>query len=455
VFSGSTYSLVTVAVGSASNTIVSSGGEVLIEAGGNTTGTVLLGATTSFSFGASEYVESGATATGTTVNTSSTEYLYGGTTTGTMVHSGGAQVIVSGTALNDVVSAGGGVADSGTLAYTEAAGTSSSFVGTLTGSGALVQSGPGTLALAGTLGNFSGTELISGGTLELTSATAGGNTSASITFTPGNAGTLRLDGTTAPANTISGFTNGDLIDLASLGYSGTATPTVSGNTVTVTEGSITETLVIAGASNDAFLLASDGNGGTDVQIACYCPGTLILTDRGEVPVEQLAIGDLVTTITGHNEPIRWIGRRSYAGRFLAGKQHLLPILIQTGALGGGLPQRDLRVSPNHAMFINGVLVPAGQLVNGVSILQERDCRRVDYIHIELAEHRVIWAEGAPSETYLDDDNRGMFHNAGEFAALYGTETPRPQYYAPRIEAGFELEAIRMRLTLLADSQAAA
>jgi fibronectin-binding autotransporter adhesin len=185
VFSGSTYSLVTVAVGSASNTIVSSGGEVLIEAGGNTTGTVLLGATTSFSFGGSEYVQSGATATGTTVNTSSTEYLYGGTTTGTMVHSGGAQVIVSGTALNDVVSAGGGVADSGTLAYTEAAGTSSSFVATLTGSGALVQSGPGTLALAGTLGNFSGTELISGGTLELTSATAGGNTSASITFTPG------------------------------------------------------------------------------------------------------------------------------------------------------------------------------------------------------------------------------------------------------------------------------
>ncbi len=185
-------------------------------------------------------------------------------------------------------------------------------------------------------------------------------------------------------------------------------------------------------------------------VACYCAGTLILTDRGEMPVEALSIGDRVLTMAGAAEPVRWIGRRSYAGRFLTGRGHLLPILFRTGSLGEGLPRRDLWVSPLHAMFLDGLLVPARCLVNGTTIAQELECERVDYFHVELAAHDVIFADGAPSETFVDDDSRGMFHNAAEWRGPSGKPAA---YYAPRVEGGFKLQAIRDRLFALSQQAA--
>ena len=199
-----------------------------------------------------------------------------------------------------------------------------------------------------------------------------------------------------------------------------------------------------------------GGGGTGFDtiggpglVACFVRGTLIRTEAGEIAVEVLAIGDRVMTHDGTAKPIRWIGRRAYAGRFLAGRGHLLPVRIRAGALGGGLPARDLLVSPMHAMFFEGVLVPSISLVNGQTIVQETVCPSVEYFHVELAAHDVIWAEGAATETFLDDDSRCVFHNWREFAELYPDAPGVGRSYAPRLADGVQVEAVRRRLGVIA------
>ena len=97
-----------------------------------------------------------------------------------------------------------------------------------------------------------------------------------------------------------------------------------------------------------------------------------------------------------------------------------------------------------------MLIEAKDLVNGVSILQAESVEQVEYLHIELETHDVIIAEGALSETFIDDDSRFMFHNAHEYAVLYpAAVTPPAQYCAPRLDGGYEVEAIRRRIALRA------
>ena len=197
------------------------------------------------------------------------------------------------------------------------------------------------------------------------------------------------------------------------------------------------------------------NGAVTVTPACYCPCTLLMTDRGNVPVEALAIGDTVITATGRARSIRWLGRRSYAGRFLAANPNLQPIRFRAGSLGDGLPRRDLLVSPEHAMLLDGVLIPAKALVNGSTIVQERGLDWVDYYHVELDSHDVLLAEGAPSESFLDDGNRGQFHNTAEHTALYPNAPAPGGRCAPWVDSGFKLEAIRARLAVMGEVALAA
>jgi hypothetical protein len=190
-----------------------------------------------------------------------------------------------------------------------------------------------------------------------------------------------------------------------------------------------------------------GGAGSDVflgTVACFCRGTMILTEQGEIAVEDLKISDRVATASGEVRPIQWIGRRAYDPRFVAGNRNVLPIRIEAGALAHTVPARDLWVSPEHALYLRGVLVPAQLLVNDATITQSVSVERLEYFHTDLGTHDVILAEGTAAETYVDCDNRGMFHNAREFAQLYpGAMPPRWDFCARRIEEGApELAAIR-------------
>jgi len=158
------------------------------------------------------------------------------------------------------------------------------------------------------------------------------------------------------------------------------------------------------------------------------------------------------TASGAARPIKWIGRRSYLGRFVMGRKEILPVCIKAGALADNVPRRDLWISPNHAMYFKdeqgGVLIEAKDLINGVSIVQAEHVDSVEYFHVELETHDVIIAEGALSETFIDDDSRGMFHNAHEYRVLYPAAAQTvARYCAPRLDSGQELETIRRRIAL--------
>ena len=141
--------------------------------------------------------------------------------------------------------------------------------------------------------------------------------------------------------------------------------------------------------------------GLTFDMICFTRGARIRTPGGERPIEDLRPGDLVDTLDCGPRPIRWVGssRRAAQG-------DLAPILFRAGALGNA---RDLRVSPQHRMLLGGwrvnlmfgedeVLVPAKALINGTSILRDPG-GVVEYFHLLLDRHQVVWAEGVPSESF--------------------------------------------------------
>ena len=297
-------------------------------------------------------------------------------------------------------------------------------------------------------------DVAAGGSLEITGSATGAGTiglganaalviDAASGFGTGQ-GTANYAG-----DVIAQFAAGNSIDLKDVAFA-TLSQSFSTNRLQLTDGTHTADLNFApGFTSLAnFSFAADSGSGTVVTVACYCPGTRIATPQGEVAVEALAIGDQVVTADGRAEPIRWIGRRSYAGRFVLANPKVQPVRFRAGSLGGGLPRRDLLVSPEHAMLLDGMLIPARCLVNGAGIVAERGWTALEYIHIELAGHEVILAEGAAAETFLDDESRVMFQNAAEYAALYPDAPTAGGFCAPRVEDGYELEAIRRRLASL-------
>lgn len=137
---------------------------------------------------------------------------------------------------------------------------------------------------------------------------------------------------------------------------------------------------------------------------CFLRGTKLRTVDGERNVEDIAVGDMLLTAFGQSRPVQWVGQWSL--RRKPGKPwsaDVRPVRIRQSALGSNTPYTDLYVSQGHAMFVDGVLVPAGQLVNGSSITfhDAEEADELEYFHIKMESHDVILAAGAPSETLLN------------------------------------------------------
>ena len=296
------------------------------------------------------------------------------------------------------------------------------FTGNIFGGGGIVE-----LASAGNPGMLYGfgTSVTNFGTVQFDSGaawTVSGNDSAS------GFGTIA----------ITGFTLGDTIDLT--GFVAVSDSFASNQLVLTDTSSAHATLSIEGnfASN-AFHISPDNNGGTDIFTLCFLAGTRIQTPLGEVPVEHLTVGDKVLTHRGEARPIVWLG----AGRVLATparRNDATPVIIRKGALADNVPDRDLRVTKGHSIYLDDVLIPVEFLVNHRSIIWDDHAREVQLYHVELAEHDVLLANGAPAESYRDDGNRWLFRNANS-----GWHLPPQEPCVPVLTGGPLVDAIWARL----------
>jgi Hint domain len=183
-------------------------------------------------------------------------------------------------------------------------------------------------------------------------------------------------------------------------------------------------------------------------IACFAAGTLIETPRRRVPVETLVPGDLIVTLSGVAQPLTWLGHRHIDCLRHPRPWQVWPIRVAPGAFGLGRPCRELYLSPDHAVLVDDVLIPIKHLINGDSIAQVMT-DEVTYFHVELASHDVIFAEGLPSESYLDTGDRSSFANGGgairlfpDFASRDPAATWAARGCAPLVVTGPQLEAAR-------------
>jgi hypothetical protein len=299
--------------------------------------------------------------------------------------------------------------------------------------GVLIGSSQETIAsyLSVALGQTVSTPTITTGTLELG---VGSSLSGPISFS-GTGGELRLD-STPPLDIITGFQAGDTVVLSGVPYvAGLDSYTVANaGTLIVDADGTPYTLDIAGATvgETNFVLGSDLMI-TETSPACFAAGTRLLARDGEIAVEAIVPGDVLVTVRPGGpamSKVVWTGSRTYNVRRRRQPALVCPVRITAGAFGRGVPERDLRLSPEHAVYLDGTLVPAMCLVNGKTIFQEMDCAFVTYHHVELAAHDVVLAEGLPCESYLDTGNREMFQVTSALPA----RAARPGDDATRLQA---------------------
>ncbi|WP_284948154.1 Hint domain-containing protein [Acidisoma cladoniae] len=441
-----------IALGSG-NTTVASGGTGAIIFGGSgadvmadtgTADTVVAGTGAMTIFGGSQGVY--------LLSSSQSDFVVAGTqptSSDTIVGAaGGAETVFGGT--SDLV-----FAENSSLLYVASQGSAATISGGTSGNATVFGAAGANIDFYGGSGEPEATLVQGSGAETISAATS----QASVVFAgaPGNA---LLIGGTAPDtfifssgggtdDTIENATEADVFALQNYGSNEVsndlahATYSNGNATITTSDGSaftFIDVTSLTQTSADTF------------SVACFSRGTRIATSRGEIAVEALTLDDQVLTVDSGPSAIRWIGYRDIDLTRHAAPDHVRPIRVRTGAFGQGRPRRDLMLSPDHAIFVEGVLIPVKYLVNDITIRQ-MEAETVTYFHIELERHEIVLAEGLPCESYLDTGDRAAFAGGVtmEIHAVWGSEARDVALimdalgYAPMRVAGPEVELVKAQL----------
>ena len=316
---------------------------------------------------------------------------------------------------------------------------------TLQNNGTLLANAGGTLVVSAPLTTGTGTIVAAGhGTAELLGGVAASQTARFIDL----AGTLVIGSLGGFAGTIAGFAGGDAIELA--GVTATTAHYANHRLTIANNGSAVGTLTLGGsfAAGDMFSAVAAGAMTVLTTTApCLAAGTRLATPGGGmIAVEAVRPGAMLLTSSGVPAKVAWVGHRWVDCSRHPRPELVQPIRIAAGAFGPGLPARALLLSPDHAVFVDGVLIPAQLLVNGRTIVQCAQAA-VEYWHVELARHDVLLAEGLPVESYLDTGNRAAFVNGADFVSLHPDFAPLAWdgACAELVRDGPILTAVRARL----------
>lgn len=183
-------------------------------------------------------------------------------------------------------------------------------------------------------------------------------------------------------------------------------------------------------------------------MACFAAGTGIATTRGFAPVEAIHRGDRVCTVLdGDTAEVIWVGYRKVDCGRHPNPTKVWPVRVAAHAFGRGMPATDLLLSPDHAVYVDRVLIPIRLLVNDQTVRQELT-DRVAYHSIELAQHDVLLANGMPAEAHRHSDDRASFSNGGSVIVLHPDFSSRAwggHGCAPLVQNGPLLTAVRKRL----------
>ena len=155
------------------------------------------------------------------------------------------------------------------------------------------------------------------------------------------------------------------------------------------------------------------------------------------------------TYSGVIKPIKWIGRRRLLREATeAWPNAIMPIKVTRSALGVNTPHSDLFLSPGHALYLDGLLIQVGSLVNGRTIVRQApdEADALEYFQIELFDHDILYANGAAAETLFAICDRTLFDNQDEHEALYGSQTTAGLIpFAPEICESGGRRQLRSRL----------